>query len=148
MRSPYPPRKAAADDSPEPMQRFSARRMTRKENVVKREIESYRLSDIDNTAVIYVGRKALSIYQTLDLPDATCDGLTFKQRLVQTEAGDCLLLARWKPDRYMRRSAPDWSQKWFVEKELFPPDLQRFFTRAEKRVEEAEAADEEAEASE
>ena len=121
--------------------------MTRKENVVKQEIDSYRLSDVDDSAVIYVGRKTMSIYQTLDLPDATCDGLTFKQRLVQTKGGDCLLLVRWKPDRYMRRSAPAWSQKWFVEKELFPTDLHRFFSRAEKRVEEANEESEAAEAS-
>jgi len=118
----------------DPISHFSARKLTRKENVVKRHIDSYRVSDVDNTAVLYFGRKALSIYQTLDLPDATCDGLTFKQRLVQTKNGDCLLLARWKPDRYMRRSAPEQSQRWFVEKELFPPDTDRFFSRIEKQA--------------
>lgn len=118
----------------DPIGRFSARKLTRKENVVKRQIDSYRVSDVDNTAVLYFGRKALAIYQSLDLPDATCDGLTFKQRLVQTQNGDCLLLARWKPDRYMRRSAPEQSQRWFVEKELFPPDTGRFFSRIEKQA--------------
>jgi hypothetical protein len=46
-----------------------------------------------------------------------------------------MLIARWKPDRQMRRMAPDWSQKWFVEKELFPPDRDRLFTRVERRLE-------------
>jgi hypothetical protein len=115
------------------MQRFSARKLTRRESVLKREIDAYHVSEVDNTAVIYVGSRAFSIYHTLDLPDATCDGLTFKQRVVQTEKGDCLLLARWKPDRYMRRSAPEWSQKWFVEKQLFPPDQARFFARLERQ---------------
>jgi hypothetical protein len=118
------------------MHRFSARRLTRKENTVKQEIESYRVSDVDNTAMIYFGRKVLPIDHTLDLPDAICDGLIFKQRVVRTEAGDCLLLARWKPDRYMRRSAPAWSQKWFVDKQLFPPDQTRFFTRLQKQAQE------------
>lgn len=121
----------------EPMERFSARRMTRKENVVKQKIDTYHVSDVDDTAVLYVGRRAVSIFNTLDLPDANCDGLTFKQRLIQTKKGSCLLLARWKPERHMRRSAPPQSQKWFVEKELFPPDAEQLFSRLEKRIEEA-----------
>jgi hypothetical protein len=125
-------KRAMMDEHVDPIQRFAAPRFTRKENVVKRAIDAYHVSDVDNTEVIYFGRKAHSVFQSLDLPDATCDGLIYKQRLVQTKDGDCLLIARWKPDRYMRRSAPDQSQRWFVEKELFPPDLTRFFTRVEK----------------
>jgi hypothetical protein len=34
----------------------------------------------------------------------------------------------------MRRSAPPSSQKWFVEKRLFPPDTDRFFHRLEKTM--------------
>jgi len=128
-------RRAVATEEPvDPIQRFTSRKLTRKENIVKRQIESYHVSDVDNTAVIYFGRKAHSVYHSLDLPDATCDGLTYKQRLVQTGDGDCLLIARWKPDRYMRRSAPDRSQRWFIEKELFPPDLTRLFSRLEKEA--------------
>ena len=120
----------------EPRDMFSAPRITRKENVVKQEIDRYHVSDVDQTEVLYVGNRALSIYQSLDLPDALCEGYTFKQRVVQTDKGKCLLIARWKPDRHMRRSASAWSQKWFVEKELFPPNMGRLFTRLEKRVEE------------
>lgn len=123
-----------SDDSLNPIERFSARRMTRKEKVLKKEIETYHVSEIDDTAVIYVGNTALSILTSLELPDVECDGLTFKQRVVQTEKGDCLLLARWKPDRYMRRTAPARSQRWFVEKRLFPPNAQRFFHRLEKTI--------------
>ena len=125
----------------EPMQRFSARRITRKENVVKQKIDTYHVSDVDDTAVLYVGRTAVSIFNSLDLPDADCDGLTFKQRLIQTKKGNCLLLARWKPERHMRRSAPPQSQKWFVAKELFPPDADQLFSRLEKRIEEANEAE-------
>lgn len=127
------------DPSVQPMDRFSAPRMVRKESVVKKEIDVYHVSEVDNTAVIYMGRRALSIYQTLDLPDASCDGLIFKQRLVQSGPRQCLLLARWKPDRRLRRTAPTWSQKWFVEKRLYPPDVERFFSRIEKKV--ADASD-------
>jgi hypothetical protein len=125
------------------MTRFSARRLTRRENIVKREIDTYHVSDVDDTAVIYIGERALSIYHALDLPDAECDGLTFKQRLVQIDNGDCLLIARWKPDRQMRRTAPHWSQKWFVEKKLFPPNPDQLFVRIERRLE-AEDQDEQA----
>lgn len=125
----------------EPVNRFTARRLTRKEKVVKQEITSYHVSDVDDTAVIYVGEEALSVYRSLELPDAVCDGLTYKQRLISTDSGDCMLIARWKPDRQMRRMAPDWSQKWFVEKELFPPDPDRLFSRVEKRIEEADEGD-------
>ena len=123
------------DASFNPIKRFSAAKLTRKEQVMKKEIESYRVNDVDDTAIIYVGNSALSIFRSLELPDAECEGLTYKQRVVTTEKGDCLLLARWKPDRYMRRTAPAWSQRWFVEKKLFPPDAERFFERLEKRNE-------------
>ncbi len=117
--------------------------MTRKENVLKQEIDRYHVSDVDETEVIYVGRRVLSVYQSLDLPDAMCEGYTFKQRLVSTDDGECLLIARWKPERHMRRSASAWSQKWFVEKELFPPDMGRLFSRIEKRIGEADEDSEE-----
>jgi hypothetical protein len=126
----------------DPMEIFSAPRITRKEHVVKQEIDRYHVSEVDETEVIYVGKRSLSIYQSLDLPDALCEGYTFKQRLIATEGGECLLIARWKPDRHMRRSASAWSQKWFVEKELFPPNQDRLFTRFEKRIEEASEAGE------
>jgi len=120
------------------MKRFSAPRMTRREDIVKREIDAYHVSDVDNTALIYIGDRALSIYQSLDLPDVECDGLTFKRRLIKIDTGDCLLIARWKPDRQMRRTAPHWSQKWFVEKKLFPANADRFFARIETRLEETD----------
>ena len=116
-----------------PIERFAATRFVRRETVLKQEIEAYYVSDVDNSAFIRMGKRSESICQSLDLPDCVCEGLTYKQRLVQTERGDCLLLARWKPDRHMRRNAPDWSQRWFVEKQLFPPDYGKFFTRLEKR---------------
>jgi len=129
-------RNPTIDQSFNPIKRFSAPKMTRKEKVLKKEIETYHLSDVDDTAVIYVGNSTMSIGRSLELPDAECDGLTYKQRIVSTEKGDCLLLARWKPDRYMRRTAPIRSQRWFVEKKLFPPNADRFFARIEKRIEE------------
>jgi len=116
-----------------PIERFSTTRFVRKETVLKQEVESYYVSDVDNIAFINTGRRKHTISQVLDLPDAVCAGLTYKQRLIQTERGDCLLLARWKPDRHMRRNAPAWSQKWFVEKQLFPPDNEKLFLRLEKR---------------
>jgi hypothetical protein len=128
------------EQAPSPIQRFRTRPLTRKESVLKQEIDAYFTSDVDNTSCLTVGRRLLPICHTLDLPDAVCEGLTYKQRLVHTERGDCLLLARWKPDRHMRRNAPDWSQRWFVEKQLFPPDVTRLFTRLERRLQEAEAA--------
>ena len=116
-----------------PIERFSTSRFVRKETVLKQEVESYYVSDVDNIAFINMGKRKHTISQVLDLPDAVCAGLTYKQRLVQTERGDCLLLARWKPERHMRRNAPDWSQKWFVEKQLLPPDNEKLFSRLEKR---------------
>ena len=116
-----------------PIERFSTSRFVRKETVLKQEVELYYVSDVDNIASINMGKRKHTISQVLDLPDAVCAGLTYKQRLVQTERGDCLLLARWKPERHMRRNAPDWSQKWFVEKQLFPPDNEKLFSRLEKR---------------
>jgi hypothetical protein len=125
-----------------PMQRYRGDRLARRETVLKREIESYYVSDVDNTASILLDKQAMSIACTLELPDAVCDGLTFKQRLVQTARGDCLLIARWKPDRHMRRSTPEWSQKWFVEKQVYPPDNDRLFSRLERRIQEEGAAPE------
>jgi len=116
-----------------PIGRYRCTRFARKETVLKQEIESYYTSDVDNIAIIRYGKRRCTISQSLDLPDAVCTGLTYKQRIIQTERGDCLLLARWKPDRHMRRNAPEWSQKWFVEKQLFPPDKEKLFSRLEKR---------------
>ena len=116
-----------------PIKRFASSRFVRREVVLKQEIEAYYVSDVDNRVFLRMGKRSMSISQSLDLPDCVCEGLTYKQRLVQTELGDCLLLARWKPDRHMRRAAPDWSQRWFVEKQLYPPDHGKFFSRLEKR---------------
>ncbi len=138
MRSPDASREFAPDESFDPIKRFSARKMTRREKVMKKEIDTYHVSEVDDTAVIYFGETALPILTSLELPDAECDGLMFKQRVVRTEKGQCLLLVRWKPDRYMRRTAPPSSQKWFVEKRLFPPDTDRFFHRLEKTIAETE----------
>jgi hypothetical protein len=135
-----PSRVVFDEHAPSPIQRFRTRPLTRKESVLKQEIDAYFTSDVDNTSCLTVGRRLLPICQTLDLPDAVCEGLTYKQRLVHTERGDCLLLVRWKPDRHMRRNAPDWSQKWFVEKQLFPPDVTRLFSRLERKLQEVEAA--------
>lgn len=126
------------DASFNPIKQFNSPKLTRKEQVLKKEIDTYRVSEVDDTAVIYVGNSALPIFRSLELPDAECEGLVYKQRLVTTDKGDCLLLARWKPDRYMRRTAPAWSQKWFVEKKLFPGDPERFLARLERRMGEAE----------
>ncbi len=125
------------EHAPSPIQRFRARPLARKESVLKQEIDAYFVSDVDNTSCITLGRRLMTISQTLDLPDAVCEGLTFKQRLIHTQRGECLLIARWKPDRHMRRNAPDWSQKWFVEKQLFPPDVTRLFTKLERKIQEA-----------
>jgi len=137
--SPLPGPLAASANPPagglgDPIRQFTSRRLTRKENLVKRQIDTYHVSEVDDSAVIYLDRKALPVHQSVDLPDAVCEGLCFKQRLVQIRNGDLLLLARWKPDRYMRRSAPEGSQRWFVEKQLFPPDAGRFFSRMEKQA--------------
>jgi hypothetical protein len=139
-----------------PMERFSTKRFVRKEKVLKQEIESYYVSDVENIAIIHTAKRKHTIAQVLDMPDALITGLTYKQRLICTKRGDCLLLARWKPDRHMRRNAPDWSQKWFVEKQLYPPDNEKLFLRLGKRFQELAdgvgagppAATEEAEAPE
>lgn len=133
------------DESFDPVGGFSARRMTRKEKVLKEEIDRYHISDVDDTAVIYFAKKTLPINRCLDLPDAECDGLTYKQRVVSTNGGGCFLIARWVPDRYMRRTAPDCAQRWFVEKRLYPPDEERFYSRLEKRLGETEDGDDSAE---
>jgi hypothetical protein len=127
------------DESFNPIQRFVVPKLTPKEEVMKKEIDTYHVSDVDNTAVIYFGADGLSVIRSLELSDAECEGLVYKQRLVATEAGDCLLLARWKPDRYMRRTAPMWAQKWFIEKKLYPQNADRLFDKLEKSAEPAEA---------
>ena len=136
------PRHVMDEQALPPIQRFRADRLVKKETVLKQEIESYYVSDVDNTAAIMLGRHMTAIACTLDLPDAICDGLTFKQRLVQTSRGECLLIARWKPDRHMRRNTPEWSQKWFIEKQLYPPDAERLFSRLERRLQEEGVAPE------
>lgn len=122
----------APDASFNPIQQFSVPKLTPKEEVMKAEIDTYHVSDVDNTAVIYVGKSALSVFRSLELPDAECEGLIYKQRVISTDKGDCMLLARWKPDRYMRRTAPSWAQKWFVEKKLYPANAERFFAKLER----------------
>jgi len=140
LRRVDPSKLATTNDPAEPIQRFTSRRLTRKEKSVKQEIDSYRVNDVERSEVIYFGSQALSVFQSVDLPDAVCDGLTYKQRLIRTDDGHCMLIARWKPDRQMRRSLPDWSQKWFVEKQLFPPDAAEFFARHERRAQAAQAS--------
>lgn len=144
MSSSHTKKPSPQDESFDPVGGFSAKRLTRKERVLKEEIDTYHISDVDDTAVIYLGDRAFSIYRCLDLPDAECEGLTYKQRIVSTDEGGCFLLVRWVPDRYMRRTAPDCAQRWFVEKRLYPPDEERFYSRLVKRFGEPDSDDEDA----
>lgn len=147
MGAPDRPQHVPLESLSHPMEVFTSPRFTRKENSVKREIESYYMSDITEAESLFIDGHRYHIRSRLDIPDAVCQGLTFKLRLVCIEDGTCYLLARWKPDRYMRRSAGALSQKWFVEKELFPPDPGRFFLEREKQLARLQAEAEEAAAS-
>lgn len=128
-----------------PMFRLESPKLTRKEKVLKREVDAYLTSDVRETAKILIGPRTHEIKEVVDLSDAICAGLTFKMRLVCVKNGSCYLLARWKPDRYMRRNTGGLSQKWFIEKEVFPNNIDRFFQQMlEKTQEEAEKTQEEA----
>jgi hypothetical protein len=118
-----------------PMFQLASPKLTRKEKVLKQEVDAYLVSDVRETARILIGEKAHEIKNTIDLPDANSGGLTFKMRVVHLKGGTCYLLARWKPDRYMRRNTGGLSQKWFIEKKLFPPNRERFFQRMQERAE-------------
>jgi len=125
-----------------PMQVFSGPRLTSQEKPVKRRVDAYITSEINHTQLIRVGGKTYQIKQSVDLSDLTCAGLTFKRRVVEVKSGACYLMARWKPDRHMRRLAEPNSQKWFLAKEIFPKDHEKFFAKHEQRA--AEEAQKEA----
>lgn len=125
-----------------PMQVFSGPRLTSEERTIKRRVDAYITSEIDRTELMRVGRKTYHVRNSLDLPDLVCRGLTFKRRLVEVKGGSCYLVARWKPDRHMRRLAEPDSQKWFLAKEVFPKDTEKFFAKHEQRA--AEQAEKEA----
>ena len=112
-----------------PMHIFSAPRLTKREKAVKQEVDAYLVNEIENSESMRVGKRVFQIESSVDLHDAECEGLTFKRRLVQLKNGTCYLMARWKPDRYMRRAAAGKSQKWFLAKEVFPRDVQELFAR-------------------
>ena len=123
--------KVPSQDLPEthPMHLFSSPRVTRREKTVKQEVDAYLVNEIENSESMRVGRRVFKIESSVDLDDAECEGFTFKRRLVQLKDGTCYLMARWKPDRYMRRAAAGKSQKWFLAKEVFPKDTQELFTK-------------------
>ena len=112
-----------------PMLQLASPKLAEKETILKREVDAYYVSEVDKTAHFSIGKQRYRVSNVLDLPDATCQGLTFKLRLVEVDTGTCFLLARWKPDRYMRRASAGRGQKWFIEKQLFPKDKQRLFAR-------------------
>lgn len=119
---------------------FNCPRLTRREKKLRREVDRYLISEIQGAARLVVGGKTLIVDSSVDLLDATCEGLTFKRRLVLLDGGKCYLLARWKPDRYMRRSANGQHQKWFIDRECFPSDPRSFM--AAKAEEAAPGAEE------
>lgn len=116
-----------------PMNIFDCPRLTSREKRLKKEIDGYIISEIEGQARIKLENKTLIVDSSVDLPDSVCDGLTFKRRLVLMDGGGCYLLARWKPDRYMRRSANGQCQKWFIDRQVYPSNPRRFL--AEKAVE-------------
>ena len=124
-----------------PMLIFSSPRLTRREARVKKEVDSYVINEVDRTQSLTVGRRQYHVESSLDLPDLTCRGLTFKARLVMLKGGNCYLMARWKPDRYMRRLAERTQQKWFLDKELFPPDPAKFFAGQQAKQKQLEGSD-------
>jgi hypothetical protein len=116
---------------------FSSPKLTQKEKVLRKQIDSYVISEIQGREWLEIAGKCIQITSSLDMPDVVCEGpaaskFTFKRRLVLARGGNCYLLARWVPDRYMRRSADRSQQKWFVFKQVFPRDPERFF--AQKRT--------------
>lgn len=114
-----------------PMYLFTSPHLTEREVIVKQEVDSYQTSDISQSACLQVGDDVYQIGSSVDLPDTICDGLTFKMRLIRLHDGDCYLLARWKPDRRMRRASEGRGQKWFLEKKLFPEDAESFLRERE-----------------
>jgi len=121
-----------------PMQIFDCPRLTSRERKLKKEIDGYIISEIEGRARLLIDNRTVVVDSSVDLPDSVCDGLTFKRRLVLMDGGMCYLLARWKPDRYMRRSANGQCQKWFIERQCFPSNARRFL--AEKAVQSEPAA--------
>ncbi len=117
-----------------PMKVFGGPRLTREETPIKRRVDAYITSEIDRSELMRVGGKTYHIQNSVDLPDLICSGLTFKRRLVQVKGGACYLVARWKPERHMRRLAEPESQKWFLAKEIFPKDPEKFFAKHEQRT--------------
>ena len=113
------------------MHLFSSPRLTRREKSMKQEVDAYLVNEIEDSQSLRVGRRLLRIESSVDLEDAECKGFTFKRRLVQLRDGTCYLMARWKPDRYMRRAAAGKSQKWFLDKEVFPKDAEELFAKHE-----------------
>ena len=109
-----------------PMKIFDCPRLTSREKKLKKEVDGYIISEIKGQARILIEDRTVIVDSSVDLADCICDGLTFKRRLVLLDGGNCYLLARWKPDRYMRRSANGQRQKWFIDRECFPSDARRF----------------------
>jgi len=120
-----------------PMNIFDCPRLTFREKKLKKEIDGYIINEIQGQARLLIDDRTVVVDSSVDLPDSVCDGLTFKRRLVLMDGGSCYLLARWKPDRYMRRSANGQRQKWFIDRQCFPSDGHRFL--AEKAAEATEA---------
>jgi hypothetical protein len=124
-----------------PMGIFSCPRLTSREKKLKREIDGYVINEIEGAERLLLGSRTLVVDSAVDLPDSICDGLTFKRRLVLLDGGNCYLLARWKPDRYMRRSANGQRQKWFIDRECFPANPQRFMAEKAAQAQDALRAD-------
>jgi len=116
-----------------PMNLFECPRLTSREKKLKKEVDGYVISEIQGEARLLIDNATVIVDSSVDLPDSVCDGLTFKRRLVLMDGGNCYLLARWKPDRYMRRSANGQCQKWFIVRQCFPANARRFL--AQKAVE-------------
>jgi hypothetical protein len=121
-----------------PMQIFDCPRLTSREKKLKKEIDGYIISEIKGQARILIEDRTVIVDSSVDLSDCICDGLTFKRRLVLLDGGNCYLLARWKPDRYMRRSANGQCQKWFIDRECFPSNARRFLADKAGEVQRAE----------
>lgn len=132
-----PPKQSAVAEPGDPMYLFSSPKLTQKEKVLRKQIDSYVISEIQGREWLEISGKRIQIESSLDMPDIVCEGpaaskFTFRRRLVLARGGNCYLLARWVPDRYMRRSAERSQQKWFVFKQVFPRDPERFL--AQKRI--------------
>jgi len=124
--------------SKHPMLIFSSPRLTRRESKVRQEVDAYVINDIERTEALMIGKKQYQVESSLDMPDVVCKGFIFKTRLVLLKGGACYLMARWKPDRYMRRLAEGAQQKWFLDKKLFPNDPAKFFAGQQAKRQEPE----------